>query len=133
MSDISESQVKRLKELGVIYKQLEEDIRVRKNYKETIGNEIKSIMEFGDIQKVDGLKLVTKTRTQSVTISALKEALNIQSVDNLLDRIIVEINIPESVENLKYLGGMQEPLANKIGGKLEDLQDVKYIELEIGK
>jgi len=63
----------------------------------------------------------------------LKEALNIQSVDNLLDRIIVEINIPESVENLKYLGGMQEPLANKIGGKLEDLQDVKYIELEIGK
>jgi len=133
MSDISESQVKRLKELGVIYKQLEEDIRVRKNYKETIGNEIKSIMEFGDIQKVDGLKLVTKTRTQSVTISALKEALNIQSVDNLLDRIVVEINIPESVENLKYLGGMQEPLANKIGGKLEDLQDVKYIELEIGK
>ena len=85
MSDISESQVKRLKELGVIYKQLEEDIRVRKNYKETIGNEIKSIMEFGDIQKVDGLKLVTKTRTQSVTISALKEALNIQSVDNLLE------------------------------------------------
>ena len=133
MSDISESQVKRLKELGVIYKQLEEDIRVRKNYKETIGNEIKSIMEFGDIRKVDGLKLVTKTRTQSVTISALKEALNIQSVDNLLDRIVVEINIPESVENLKYLGGMQEPLANKIGGKLEDLQDVKYIELEIGK
>jgi hypothetical protein len=133
MSDISESQVKRLKELGVIYKQLEEDIRVRKNYKETIGNEIKSIMEFGDIQKIDGLKLVTKTRTQSVTISALKEALNIQSVDNLLDRIIVEINIPESVENLKYLGGMQEPLANKIGVKLEDLQDVKYIELEIGK
>jgi hypothetical protein len=133
MSDISESQVKRLKELGVIYKQLEEDIRVRKNYKETIGNEIKSIMEFGDIQKVDGLKLVTKTRTQSVTISALKEALNIQSVDNLLDRIVVEINIPESVENLKYLGGMQEPLANKIGKKLEELQEVKYIELEIGK
>ena len=133
MSDISESQVKRLKELGVVYKQLEEDIRVRKNYKETIGNEIKSIMEFGNIQKVDGLKLVTKTRTQSVTISALKEALNIQTVDNLLDRIVVEINIPESVENLKYLGGMQEPLANKIGGKLEDLQDVKYIELEIGK
>jgi len=133
MSDISESQVKRLKELGVIYKQLEEDIRVRKNYKETIGNEIKSIMEFGDIQKVDGLKLVEKVRPQSVTISALKEALNIQSVDNLLDRIVVEINIPESVENLKYLGGMQEPLANKIGGKLEDLQDVKYIELEIGK
>ena len=133
MSDISESQVKRLKELGVIYKQLEEDIRVRKNYKETIGNEIKSIMEFGDIQKVDGLKLVTKTRTQSVTISALKEALNIQSVDNLLDRIVVEINIPESVENMKYLGGMQEPLANKIGKKLEELQEVKYIELEIGK
>jgi len=133
MSDISESQVKRLKELGVIYKQLEEDIRVRKNYKETIGNEIKSIMEFGNIQKVDGLKLVEKVRPQSVTISALKEALNIQSVDNLLDRIVVEINIPESVENLKYLGGMQEPLANKIGKKLEELQDVKYIELEIGK
>jgi len=133
MNDMKNSKIQRGIELSKLFKTLEDDIKIRVNYRENIANELLDIMEEISEVKIGGVKKVEKSRTQTISIARLKEVLNIETQDEILDRLMVEVNIPESEENLRYLSAFQEVITKKIVARLEENNEIKYSTLEIVK
>lgn len=134
MSDISTSQKLRLETLIMNLKQVTREQEMVANYKRTLENQIVDLFELFGIKSQDNVRLVEKVNVKKVSVSEIKELLNIKtSDDDIFNNIIVEVDIKETIENLLYKVGVADPMAKKIGKKLKSLSESKYIELEIGK
>jgi hypothetical protein len=136
MSDIKTSQEKALEELLKRFKDLTHQIDIGTNFKNTLKRQIIGYFELLDIDKKDNVKRVEKINVKKVSIRQLKKLFNLPTSDNgddIFEHIMVEVDIDKTVENLIYLKGMNETMAKKIGERLNDLHETKYIELEIGK
>lgn len=135
MNDISKSQEKSLTTLIEQYKDLDKNIHIQENYKRTIGRQITDFFELLNINSKDNVRLVEKKNIAKVTIRQIKELLNLETDENykIFDSIVVGIDIDKTIDNLIYLNGLAKGMAKKIGERLQDLNESKYIELEIGK
>jgi hypothetical protein len=136
MSDIKTSQEKALEELLKRFKDLTHQIDIDTNFKNTLKRQIIDYFELLDIDKKDNVKRVEKINVKKVSIRQLQKLFNLPTSDNgddIFEHIMVEVDIDKTVENLIYLKGMNETMAKKIGERLNDLHETKYIALEIGK
>jgi len=138
MNDIKKSQDKALGDLIERFKDLDKNIHIQTNLKNTIGRQIMDYFELLDIKHKDNVRLEEKVNMKKVSIRQIKKLLNLpvsedRSGDSLFDNIMVEIDIEKTIDNLIYLMGVAEPMAKKLGERLKDLQESKIIELEIGR
>lgn len=137
MNDISKSQDKSLGILINQYKDLNTQIEVSINYKNTLKRQIIDFFELLGIERKDNVRIIEKVNLKKVSVRQLKKLFNLNDngiKDNeLLDNIMIEVDIDKTIENLIYLNGLAEPMAKKVGERLKDLHETKYMELEIGK
>lgn len=137
MNDISKSQDKSLGILINQYKDLNTQIEVSINYKNTLKRQIIDFFELLGIERKDNVRIIEKINLKKVSVRQLKKLFNLNDngiKDNeLLDNIMIEVDIDKTIENLIYLNGLAEPMAKKVGERLKDLHETKYMELEIGK
>ena len=138
MNDIKKSQDKALGDLIERFKDLDKNIHIQTNLKNTIGRQIMDYFELLDIKHKDNVRLEEKVNMKKVSVRQIKKLLNLpvsedRSDDSLFDNIMVEIDIEKTIDNLIYLMGVAEPMAKKLGERLKDLQESKIIELEIGR
>lgn len=134
MSDIKKGQEATVKRLVENYKNVDEDIRVHENYKNTLKTQILDLFEVIGISKVDNVKKVEKVNMRTVSIRQIKRLLNLDTAEEtLLDNIMVEVDIDKTIDNMIYLLGMDKTMAEKTGERLKELHETKYLELEIGK
>ncbi len=142
-NDLTESQLARATELAEKYKSIIDDIKTYENYKIIIQTELMDLLEMTGEKKVNGVRLVEKIHVQKVSIRNLSrlfnEEIEIQikdkhgNVKTITDSLMVEVDIDLSVDNLRYLNGLQDALAKSVKEQLEKLQTSKYYDLEIGK
>ena len=128
-NEIKASYEKRLEELGKKYISLDEQIKLYQSYAVAIRSEMIDMMKIVGKEKVVGIKLVEKKLRKEVSI---KELGSLFPSMELLEKMVVLINIEKTVENLKYVENIQEPLIKKILFRLEELCVSKFDDLEIG-
>lgn len=86
------------------------------------------MMNLLGIKKVLGIKLVEKRLKKEVSI---KDLGSLFPSSELLEKMVVQINIEKTIENLKYVENIQETLIKKIMFRLEELTISKFDELEL--
>ena len=142
-NDLTESQIARATDLAEKYKSIVADIKVYETYKDIIKTELMDLLEMTGERKINGVKLVEKHHVNKTSIRNLKHLFNeefdieITTKDDnkktIIDSVMVEVDIDLTVDNMRYLNGLSEPLTKSIGERLERLQKSKYYDLEIGK
>jgi len=135
MNDIKKSQEKSLNELIARYKDLSRNIELQTNFKATIGRQIMDMFELLDLKYKDNVRIEEKVNMKVVSMRQVKKLLNlpIDEEEKMFNNIMISVDIDKTIDNMIFLNGMAEPMAKKFGERLKDLQESKYIELEIGK
>lgn len=138
-NDISKSQERSLNDLVGKYKDLGQEMQVASNFLETLKRQIIDFYELLNIDSKDGVRLVEKVNVKKVTIKQLKKLLNIdtdvdlEDEDSIFNNIVVQVDIDKTVDNMIYVVGLARTMSRKIGERLRDLQETKYIDLEVSK
>jgi len=134
-NDISKSQERSLNDLTSKYKDLTHEIQIATNFLETLKRQIIDFFELLNIDNKNGVRVEEKVNVKKVTIKQLKELLNIDVglEDDIFNNVVVQVDIDKTIDNMIYVVGLAKPMAKKIGERLRDLQETKYIDLEVSK
>jgi len=140
-NDISDSQLKRGIELTEKYKHLLEQEIINNNLKTIIKTELIEILQLANENKINGCKLVEKSTIDKVSINNVKKLFNENygvldgetKERTLVDSVVVTIDTDKTLENLRYLNGLQEPLIRKIKYQLDELIIRKDFDIEVSK
>ncbi|MDX9692492.1 MAG: hypothetical protein RBT45_08545 [Acholeplasmataceae bacterium] len=141
-NDISESQLKRGIDLTEKYKHLIEQETILKNLIARIRIELVEILQLTQEQRLNGVKLVERKTLEKLSIDNLKKVFNenygVLNGDDLKDRslidsLMVTVDLEKTLDNLRYLNGIQEPLVRQISYKLEGLVIKTDLDLEVLK
>ena len=134
-NDISKSQERSLNDLTSKYKDLTHEIQIATNFLETLKRQIIDFFELLNIDNKNGVRVEEKVNVKKVTIKQLKELLNIDVglEDDIFNNVVVQVDIDKTIDNMIYVVGLARTMSRKIGERLRDLQETKYIDLEVSK
>lgn len=140
-NDISDSQLKRGIDLTEKYKYLVEQETIIKNMMSLIKTELIEILELTNEKKLNGIKLIEKSTIDTVSVNNVKKLFNENygvldgesKERTFVDSVVVTIDVDKTLENLRYLNGIQEPLIKKIKYQLDELIIKKELDLEVLK
>lgn len=140
-NDISDSQLKRGIDLSERYKYLLEQETIIKNMMSLIKTELIEIIQLTNEKKINGIKLIEKNTVDTVSVNNVKKLFNENygvldgepRERTFVDSVVVTIDVDKTLENLRYLNGIQEPLIKKIKYQLDELIIKKEFDLEVLK
>lgn len=112
------------------YKDVEAQITTLNNYKRLLEQEIIDMMNLLDDKKASGLKIETQKLFKPVTI---EEVTDIFPSGELAGKVVVFVNIDKTVENLRYVEGIQDAFINKIELRLNELAHDTHERLVTGR
>lgn len=126
-----EEQLK-LSKLIETYKFLDEKIKEYTNELSLIENIIVDTLEVNDINAFKDVFIENVSINSSIKLKDLKEQFN-NDTSTLIDELVITININDSLDSLRYLEGMSEPILNAYEEKLSRIGKVKTTKLRIDK
>lgn len=126
-----EEQLK-LSKLIETYKFLDEKIKEYTNELSLIENIIVDTLQINDINGFKDVFIENVSINSSIKLKDLKEQFN-NDTSTLIDELVITININDSLDSLRYLEGMSEPILNAYEEKLSRIGKVKTTKLRIDK
>lgn len=126
-----EEQLK-LSKLIETYKFLDEKIKEYTNELSLIENIIVDTLQINDINAFKDVFIENVSINSSIKLKDLKEQFN-NDTSTLIDELVITININDSLDSLRYLEGMSEPILNAYEEKLSRIGKVKTTKLKIDK
>lgn len=127
-SIMSDSNLREGKRIAELYEKLlkinEENEKILDNYKKQLLN----IMRIEQKNKIGKVSLIRKNVIDPMTIEEIKECFNGEKV---LDHIVVKVDVPATITNLKIKLGMNESTARNVINKLLPKAIITIPDLEV--
>ena len=114
---MKKSHIERAELVAKRYKDVDEQLTILQNFKTTLGAELMDLMEVLDVGKVDGVKVVDKTIVQPQSMGEIRKRFE---DDNITDLFTVLVDVDTTVENMRYVEGLQDTLIQKIKDRLHE-------------
>lgn len=119
-----------IEEKATKYKDVDGQITTLSNYKRLLEQEIIDMLNLLEGKKASGLKIENQKLFKPVTI---EEVTEIFPSGELAGKVVVFVNIDKTVENLRYVEGIQDAFIKKIELRLNELAHDTHERLVTGR
>lgn len=114
------------------FKFLDEKVKEYTNELKYFENLIIDILKENDINAFKDVFIENASSNSSIKLKDLKEQFN-NDTSTLIDELVVLIDVEQSLDSLRYLEGMSEPILKSYEEKLNRLGLIKTTKLKIDK